>query len=630
MEAPRNVALQVPGGDPGLAPRNVAPSGAGRDLGLRGLAGLEASPFQVSVRLSPFSTVLPLHPQRPDFIRCLLVPILRTRHLGVEPSTKLFVQNSSHVIGSACAPQARKDGRHLQVVFVRDRPDVHEIMTMESRQHGVEEIPIESLCVLEVSTHLLGAASHGWILALAVGPPKRRPPWRWPGVRGWPTGTSPPGPGLAPRTSPPAGRIRGVEARHAPTPLGPSRAYTRICNTLAVSKRGGQESSMSAATPCAKCGSPSTPPQGIAVRRTCEECGGPVYVPPGPEGLKVQKGDEVVVGNLRLSLDRDVTSGRFFRPGVTWFVSQLVAQSAPKHPDFALEALEILKDQADAVLESSPILSDLDLENEGDAKTAVDRVEKATTKEEYWAMRLGAFVQVANEAVEESNPAMTAYAVHHAMNAWTMLVFLQQLEPIVWRGYQSFGVGALRKVLEEWEANQDRAEEGYWQGLLEQYPFVVSQVLAYPVVILRGRAFVGGKTLDNSGGHVVDLALAHRLTKNIALLELKTPVTKLLGRQYRTGVFPPSTALTGAVAQVMAYRDSLLREPELLRRESDRMYAFVPECIVLIGRTDQLDSDDKRRSFQLYRSQLLGVTVLTFDELFENIRGLLEVIQGSS
>lgn len=239
-------------------------------------------------------------------------------------------------------------------------------------------------------------------------------------------------------------------------------------------------------------------------------------------------------------------------------------------------------------------------------------------------------VDLAREALEEGDAQRAGWNALWAANAWSMLVFLRQLEPLVWHGYQTYGAGVLRRVLEIWEENQDNPSEEFWQGLFDQYPFIVSQVLAYPIVVVEDKAYVGGKTIADTGGHIVDFLLAHQLTKNVALLELKTPTTQLLrGTPYRGGAYGPSSDLTGAISQVATQRDSLLRSPELLTAHPMELAAFNSHCIVVIGRTTELDNDSRRRSFELYRSHLTGITIITFDELFENIRGLLATVEGA-
>jgi hypothetical protein len=56
---------------------------------------------------------------------------------------------------------------------------------------------------------------------------------------------------------------------------------------------------------------------------------------------------------------------------------------------------------------------------------------------------------------------------------------------------------------------------------------------------------------------------------------------------------------------------------------------FNPRAVVLIGDLERQGiEDDKRRSFELFRNQLAGVEVVTFDELAAKARGLLELFRA--
>jgi hypothetical protein len=59
-----------------------------------------------------------------------------------------------------------------------------------------------------------------------------------------------------------------------------------------------------------------------------------------------------------------------------------------------------------------------------------------------------------------------------------MLVFTQQLEPLVWRGYQSSGVDAMQRVLQLWETNQQNPDEEFWQRVFDDYLRLVSGTAA--------------------------------------------------------------------------------------------------------------------------------------------------------
>jgi Domain of unknown function (DUF4263) len=163
-----------------------------------------------------------------------------------------------------------------------------------------------------------------------------------------------------------------------------------------------------------------------------------------------------------------------------------------------------------------------------------------------------------------------------------------------------------------------------------KYPFVLSQVFAVPVIVLKGKAYVGGKSIKNTGGNIVDFLLAHKLTGNAALVEIKTPATPLLGSEYRTGIFSISEELVGAVMQVLDYKDSLAKEyNSLLANTEDRFYAFEPSCLVIAGNLEGANLNKEQcKSIELYRNSLVHVKIITYDELFSKVAILIELLEG--
>jgi Domain of unknown function (DUF4263) len=58
---------------------------------------------------------------------------------------------------------------------------------------------------------------------------------------------------------------------------------------------------------------------------------------------------------------------------------------------------------------------------------------------------------------------------------------------------------------------------------------------------------------------------------------------------------------------------------------------FNPRALVLIGDLErQQIEDEKRRSFELFRNQLAGVEVVTFDELAAKAEALLELFRAEA
>ena len=186
----------------------------------------------------------------------------------------------------------------------------------------------------------------------------------------------------------------------------------------------------------------------------------------------------------------------------------------------------------------------------------------------------------------------------------------------------------LRAALHLWSVHRNRGDEEFWQHTLKSYMFVLSQVFAYPIILLKDKAYVGGKGIENSGGGVVDFLCANSVTTNVALAEIKTPSTPLLRGEYRSGLPNISPEVTGSVIQVLAYRDELTKNYSQLAAGSSLDFdVFQPQCLVVIGDAErQLKSSDQRRTFELFRGSLVGVQVLTYDELFAKVEALINAI----
>jgi len=192
------------------------------------------------------------------------------------------------------------------------------------------------------------------------------------------------------------------------------------------------------------------------------------------------------------------------------------------------------------------------------------------------------------------------------------------------------GLANLRSVVKTWKDNVDNKDEEFWQRVFADHSYVLSQLFAYPIVFIKGKAYVGGKDLSNSGGNVVDFLFRTESSGAAVLVEIKTPQAHLLGAKYRDGVFPPSTDLGGAISQVLQYSESLSADFHAITRAEDHPTAAPPHCIVILGNASrELVDDAKRRSFERFRERLVGVRVLTFDEVFRRIEGLILLLEGS-
>jgi len=187
------------------------------------------------------------------------------------------------------------------------------------------------------------------------------------------------------------------------------------------------------------------------------------------------------------------------------------------------------------------------------------------------------------------------------------------------------GLASLKATLATWKENQNNNDEDLWQKLLEERTYVLSQVLSFPLVIIRNKPYLGGKGIDNTGGKYSDFLAANALTRSAVIVEIKTPQTPLLCREYRADVYPFSEELSGAIAQVLQQRRTFLHHPQLHGEISPAGIC----CIVVAGHIGkQLGDATLKENFDMQRQALHGVTVLTYDELFRKIEDLVGLIES--
>ena len=139
-----------------------------------------------------------------------------------------------------------------------------------------------------------------------------------------------------------------------------------------------------------------------------------------------------------------------------------------------------------------------------------------------------------------------------------------------------------------------------------------------------GSGVLGGRKLDGSGGKITDFLVKNRMTDNVAIVEIKTPQTRLLNKgQYRGGVYVPSAALSGAVNQALDQQHQFEREILTLkgRSEVDNIQSYAVHCCLIVGQIPM--NADHKKSFELFRRNSKNVEVITFDELLRKLKDLL-------
>jgi hypothetical protein len=171
-----------------------------------------------------------------------------------------------------------------------------------------------------------------------------------------------------------------------------------------------------------------------------------------------------------------------------------------------------------------------------------------------------------------------------------------------------------------------------WQSFFRANEWIFGHGLNYQFLVSQqSQPDYGGRDLSGAGGQRGDELFSTSGDWRFAVLvELKRPDTELLGNEeYRNGAWEIGEELSGGVTQLQANSERLTQEAqsrENVRYLDDRRMSVAgpPKAILLIGHTGQLDTDDKRATFERFRRNLWNPEVLTYDELLERARYLVE------
>lgn len=163
--------------------------------------------------------------------------------------------------------------------------------------------------------------------------------------------------------------------------------------------------------------------------------------------------------------------------------------------------------------------------------------------------------------------------------------------------------------------------EKFWQQFLSQNDWIFGFCLSYIFTTMVDReVYVGGANVNGCNGELCDfMAMSEGNAKFTSLVEIKRPDTPLLSsRPTRGTTYGVSKELTDAVAQVQTYCHTWgtnnTRESFNFQTRNNSV-TVLPQGILVIGNTSELDNEDKIRSFELFRRNLQNPEIITYDEL---------------
>jgi hypothetical protein len=233
------------------------------------------------------------------------------------------------------------------------------------------------------------------------------------------------------------------------------------------------------------------------------------------------------------------------------------------------------------------------------------------------------YCSIPQTAIEEGNASDAAWAMGVAERFRALTIFKLNFEEVVLMGHSA---RRLVELLSTWDANKHNNDEGFWQIKLSEHAYAISQLFSVPVIFIRGRAYVGGMSLDSKDARFLDFMFSGGASNDAILIEIKTPATRLLATKYRKNVYPPSKDLGGAVVQINDYTHTLRENIIVTKREGVDLNVFNPRRVVIIGNyAEELSDARKKTSFEHFRRSLTGIEIVTFDEFFNKIEHLAKL-----
>lgn len=188
-----------------------------------------------------------------------------------------------------------------------------------------------------------------------------------------------------------------------------------------------------------------------------------------------------------------------------------------------------------------------------------------------------------------------------------------------------------------------KRSEDVWQNFFEDNSWIFGYGLQ--LVACEGvdeqkleKRIVGNDVVDGSGKTIDAFLKTKGSISKILFCEIKNHHKGLLVEEYdRPGVFVPVKDLRGAVAQVqktihkmtLKITDNYHRHEDNKGNPIEDLLFVKPRGIVIIGQLEDFKTNgginyEMLSSFELYRQQVSGIEIITYDELYERARFIIE------
>ena len=190
--------------------------------------------------------------------------------------------------------------------------------------------------------------------------------------------------------------------------------------------------------------------------------------------------------------------------------------------------------------------------------------------------------------------------------------------------------------------------EGAWQHFFESntwiFGFGLQYVFGDSLPDMKLEQVTTGADVFGKGKRIDALLRTRGTIQSIALAEIKRHDTELLKKkEYRPGCFMESKELGGGIAQLRMTSELLLKKiaqkTDLTDSEGnligESIFSTKPKTFLVIGTLSEFENEHgvnqaRLASFERFRNSLTDIEVITYDELYERAKGIVEHIKTLS
>ena len=182
---------------------------------------------------------------------------------------------------------------------------------------------------------------------------------------------------------------------------------------------------------------------------------------------------------------------------------------------------------------------------------------------------------------------------------------------------------------------KDKKEEKVWQFFLEKNEWIFGYGLDYRFkTILQRESHVSDAELDGSNTVIADYLLGDK--KFTTFVEIKKPSTPLFGTvKERSNSWRLSNEVVYSVSQILEQKASGLIKLDKQQHDSSGnpiiQKAYDSKVILILGHwkqlkesSSELESEIKKKTFDLFRNDSRNIEIITYDELYDRARFIVE------